>query len=305
MRHEQLLFIVGLSFVLTGCFETLPTAQEFSKLMPLLKAPSLKDKNAAIARAWDDASLACRAEHKPIGSYCEQLKVEGGFLGCAASKFSEAAKSLSYPAPDQIWVWRNCVMQTSGLLRDGVYMSRPDIERRVAACQAKLDPEPEYPVRQSGWLGAFADYLTPGEKEPLRAVVPSDFGIHQSRVALVSCDSRFPVQNSAERQMNSSATLPVAERPPVPVGSTQLATETTTQPPADPEVSKDIQKQAANRKPTGNGPALRNPTDLKRRSVEDRGEGKATPSKTETNALKSCPIPGACGPSVPVGAVNR
>jgi hypothetical protein len=303
MHRTSIVVVLGLSFVLSGCLESLPKSQELSRLLPSLKAPSLKDRNATIAQAWDEASQSCRAEHKPKGSFCEQLKEEGGFLACTATKFTDAARTLGYPASDQIWVWRNCVMSTASLLKDGVYMSRPELERRVASCQARLEPEPEYPVRQSGWLGTISDLVVTGEKESLKAVVPADFGIQQSRVALVSCEARFsspssPVAGNA-MPVNVTTVQPQASNTslPAPIVSSQQ--------PVDSVQNAQSARPTPSKKFASSSTAQRPSNESREGAKSDTSDAQMRAGRLEPNVMKSCPIPGACGPTVPLGAVSR
>ena len=303
MRQTSVFFVVGLSLVLSGCIESLPKSQDFSRLIPSLKAPSLKDKNATIAKAWDEASQSCRAEHKPRGSFCEQLKEEGGFLACTATKFTDAARSFGYPASDQIWVWRSCVMTTASLLKDGVYMSRPELERRVSTCQAKLEPEPEYPVRQSGWFGTISDLVTTGEKESLKAVVPGDFGIQQSRVALISCEARFSTTSPSGAVGTTPVNIPAAQSqaPNAPL----LTPVASVQPPIDQVQTGQSLKQTPVKKLASSNSAQKPASESRGGPRLDSGDAQIRAGKSELSALKSCPIPGACGLTVPVGAVSR
>ncbi|HAB48255.1 MAG TPA: hypothetical protein DCE31_08855, partial [Lautropia sp.] len=162
----RLALLLSLGLSLSACFETIPKLQDLA-LPSLPTSPGLKERNASIARAWDQASLGCRAQHKPRGSFCEQLKTEGEYLSCAASGFTASAEKLRYPAQDQIWVWHNCVMTTASLLKDGIYLSKPELEKRMASCQARLDPEPEFQVRQSGWLAPLVNMVLSDDKEAL------------------------------------------------------------------------------------------------------------------------------------------
>jgi hypothetical protein len=263
--------------------------------MPSLpSSPGLKERNASVARAWDQASLTCRAQHKPRGAFCEQLKTEGEYLSCAASRFTSAAERLRYPAQDQIWVWHNCVMTTANLLKDGFYLSKPELEKRMAACQARLDPEPEFPVRQSGWLGPLVNMVITEDKEPLRAVMPGDFAVNQSRIALASCESRFapPREESKPQAQQSPAAMPVAA---------PVVTPVVIPPPPGVNDGSDTTRKSQTRKsvPVKDAkPVATKPSDKAPRVSVD---GKAAPDMT----VKACPIPGACGPSVPADAVGR
>ena len=165
MRAISRLILVVSAFILAGCLETIP---KMPSIDDLPASPTLKDRNAAIAQAWDKASLECRSQYKPRGSFCEQLKTEGEFLSCSAERFAKSAQALRYPAPDKIWVWHNCVKTTANLLRDGAYLTKPEIEKRMSACQARFDPEPEFPVRQSGWFAPLVALISTDDKETVR-----------------------------------------------------------------------------------------------------------------------------------------
>ncbi len=287
--------LIGLGVGLSGCLETMPKMPSLADMPSLPSSPGLKERNASVARAWDQASLTCRAQHKPRGAFCEQLKTEGEYLSCAASRFTSAAERLRYPAQDQIWVWHNCVMTTANLLKDGFYLSKPELEKRMAACQARLDPEPEFPVRQSGWLGPLVNMVITEDKEPLRAVMPGDFAVNQPRIALASCESRFapPREESKPQAQQSPAAMPVAAPvvtpvvipPPPGVAAENGATS------KKPQARKSVPVKDAK-------PVAAKPSDKAPRVSAD---GKAAPDMT----VKACPIPGACGPSVPADAVGR
>lgn len=287
--------LIGLGVGLSGCLETMPKMPSLADIPSLPSSPGLKERNASVARAWDQASLTCRAQHKPRGAFCEQLKTEGEYLSCAASRFTSAAERLRYPAQDQIWVWHNCVMTTANLLKDGFYLSKPELEKRMAACQARLDPEPEFPVRQSGWLGPLVNMVITEDKEPLRAVMPGDFAVNQSRIALASCESRFapPREETKPQAQQSPAAMPVSAPvvtpvvipPPPGVAAENGAT------PKKPQARKSVPVKDAK-------PIAAKPSDKAPRVSAD---GKAAPDMT----VKACPIPGACGPSVPADAVGR
>ncbi|NCV15718.1 MAG: hypothetical protein EBV49_14710 [Betaproteobacteria bacterium] len=63
----RLALLLSLGLSLSACFETIPKLQDLA-LPSLPTSPGLKERNASIARAWDQASLGCRAQHKPRGS---------------------------------------------------------------------------------------------------------------------------------------------------------------------------------------------------------------------------------------------
>jgi len=286
--------LIGLGVGLSGCLETMPKMPSLADIPSLPSSPGLKERNASVARAWDQASLTCRAQHKPRGAFCEQLKTEGEYLSCAASRFTSAAERLRYPAQDQIWVWHNCVMTTANLLKDGFYLSKPELEKRMAACQARLDPEPEFPVRQSGWLGPLVNMVITEDKEPLRAVMPGDFAVNQPRIALASCESRFapPREETKPQAQQSPAAMPVAA---------PVVTPVVIPPPPGVNDGSDATRKSQTRKsvPVKDAkPVATKPSDKAPRVSVD---GKAAPDMT----VKACPIPGACGPSVPADAVGR
>lgn len=292
----RLALLLSLGLSLSACFETIPKLQDLA-LPSLPTSPGLKERNASIARAWDQASLGCRAQHKPRGSFCEQLKTEGEYLSCAASGFTASAEKLRYPAQDQIWVWHNCVMTTASLLKDGIYLSKPELEKRMASCQARLDPEPEFQVRQSGWLAPLVNMVLSDDKEALRAVMPGDFAVNQPRLALVSCEARFaPPRDEAK---------PLSQQSPVAVPVSMPAVVTPVVIPPPPGVSSEsgeaVKKpQARKAVPTKDVKTVGNkPADKQQRSTTP--DGKPVPDMT----VKACPIPGACGPTVPPDAIGR
>ncbi|NBP40103.1 MAG: hypothetical protein EBX30_10175 [Betaproteobacteria bacterium] len=287
--------IVSLSCLLiAGCFESMPKLS-LTGDSPLLPAsPALKDRNAALARAWDQSSLNCRVQFNPRGGFCEQLKTEGEFLQCAATRLTDAAEKLRYPAPDLIRVWHNCVMSTASLLRDGYYLTKPEIEKRVSACQAKLDPEPEFPVRQSGWLGPVLTMLTTEDKEPLRAVMPGDFGVANSRIALPTCEARFKPIVTESRQTPLAEKLSEEAVVAKPVSAPALSTA-------------PAREEEAEKKPQAKRTV--NTRDAKvvsaRPSSGKQAPVSADPRSSQGLAATYCPIPGACGPTVPADAVKR
>jgi len=289
MRTIYTLILVISSLVLAGCLETVPKTYMVDDLP---YAPTLKYRNASIAQAWDRASLDCRSQNKPKGSFCEQLKTEGEFLSCSADRFAKAAQVLRYPAPDKIWVWHNCVQTTANLLRDGFYLTKRDIEKRMAECQAKFDPEPEFQVRQSGWLGSLVSMVTTNEKEPLQAVLPSDFGVNQSQVALPNCAARFAPQAQPVTEVRPVPTATAVEQVLVPVTA-----------PTEPiESSKPASKQAVKPKPRN----AVSTSDVKPTATSNLARSGASSSANQLPEMKgACPIPGACGPSVPPDAVKR
>lgn len=289
MRTIISLFLLISAFALAGCLETIPkvgSGDDFPY------APTLKDRNATIAQAWDRASLDCRSQNKPKGSFCEQLKTEGEFLSCSAERFVKAAQTLRYPAPDKIWVWHNCVQTTANLLRDGFYLSKRDIEKRMSECQARFDPEPEFPVRQSGWLGPLVAMVTTNEKEPIQAVLPGDFGVNQSQIALPSCTARFAPQAQ-----------PVAEIRAVPVAVPVQQAVVPVVAPAEPvESPKAATKQVVKPKPRN----AVSTADVKATGGSNLARSGSSSGVSQTPEMKgACPIPGACGPSVPPDAVKR
>jgi len=289
MRTIYKLILVISSLVLAGCLETVPKTYIVDDFP---YAPTLKDRNASIAQAWDRASLDCRSQNKPKGSFCEQLKTEGEFLSCSADRFAKAAQVLRYPAPDKIWVWHNCVQTTANLLRDGFYLTKRDIEKRMAECQAKFDPEPEFQVRQSGWLGSLVSMVTTNDKEPLQAVLPSDFGVNQSQLALPNCAARFAPQ-----------VQPVAEVRPVPTAAAVQQVLVPVTAPTEPvESSKPASKQTVKPKPRN----AVSTSDVKSTATSNLARSGSSSSANQSPEMKgACPIPGACGPSVPLDAVKR
>jgi len=298
--------LLGVATLLAGCFETLPK-QLASADLPFL--PTLRDRNAVVAEAWDRASLECRAQHKPRGGFCEQLKSEGEFLACSSERFASAASALRYHAVDKIWVWRNCVATTANLLRDGYYLSRNQIERRMAACQARLDPEPEYAVRQSGLLSPFVAMLATGDKIPLPAVVPNDFGLNEPQIALPTCAARFSPLTESKPDVRAVAmalppTVPPEPAPPPPapvivevpapravLPAAEQETKEVAKPPARPRARTAVGTKDV--KPTANtSPASRTAVPI-------------SPASRTPLTVGACPIPGACGPTVPVDAVGK
>lgn len=290
MRAISRLFLVISALALAGCLETMP---KLPVIDDLPASPTLKDRNAAVAQAWDKASLDCRAQHKPRGSFCEQLKTEGEFLSCSAERFAKTAQALRYPAPDKIWVWHNCVKTTANLLRDGAYLSKQDIEKRMTACQARLDPEPEFPVRQSGWFAPLVALISTDDKQTVQAVLPGDFGVNQSQVALPSCAARFAPQTQATvepKPVGVSAPvqplLPVVTPPQIESADAVKPTKQSTKPKSLNAVSTSSVKSTS--------------------SANVARSGSSTSSVSGSTEMKgACPIPGACGPSVPPDAVKR
>ncbi|NBO82269.1 MAG: hypothetical protein EBU75_05375 [Betaproteobacteria bacterium] len=289
MRTIYRLFLVVFAFALAGCLETMPKVGSFDDIP---YAPTLKDRNATIAQAWDKASLDCRSQNKPRGSFCEQLKIEGEFLSCSADRFAKAAQALRYPAPDKMWVWHNCVQTTANLLRDGFYLSKRDIEKRMSECQAKFDPEPEFPVRQSGWLAPLVAMITTNDKEPIQAVLPGDFALNQSQVALPNCLARF-----------APLAQPLAEVKPVPVvaAPVQEAVVPVVTPTEPMETSK-TSRQTVKPKPRNTVSTA----DVKSTATGNLARSAPSSAANQSPEVKGgCPIPGACGPSVPPDAVKR
>jgi hypothetical protein len=271
----------------------LETIPKIPSIDDLPASPTLKDRNAAIAQAWDKASLECRSQYKPRGSFCEQLKTEGEFLSCSAERFAKSAQALRYPAPDKIWVWHNCVKTTANLLRDGAYLTKPEIEKRMSACQARFDPEPEFPVRQSGWFAPLVALISTDDKETVQAVLPGDFGINQSQVALPSCAARFAPQPQAIAEPKPVAVvapvqslLPAVTPPQIESSDATKPSQQGTKPRARNAVS------TSSVKPTSGGNAAKPGSNL-------------SPASTTPEMKGACPIPGACGPSVPPDAVKR
>jgi hypothetical protein len=290
MRAISRLILVVSAFILAGCLETIP---KIPSIDDLPASPTLKDRNAAIAQAWDKASLECRSQYKPRGSFCEQLKTEGEFLSCSAERFAKSAQTLRYPAPDKIWVWHNCVKTTANLLRDGAYLTKPEIEKRMSACQARFDPEPEFPVRQSGWFAPLVALISTDDKETVQAVLPGDFGINQSQVALPSCAARFAPQPQAIAEPKPVAVvapvqslLPAVTPPQIESSDATKPSQQGTKPRARNAVS------TSSVKPTSGGNAAKPGSNL-------------SPASTTPEMKGACPIPGACGPSVPPDAVKR
>ena len=286
-------FVLGfLALLLAGCLETMP---KVGYLDDLPNAPTLRDRNALIAQAWDRASLDCRSQHKPKGAFCEQLKTEGEFLSCSAERFAKSAQALRYPAPDKIWVWHNCVQTTANLLRDGFYLSKRDIEKRMTECQARFEPEPEFPVRQSGWFAPLLAMVTTNDKEPVQAVLPGDFSVNQSQVALPNCAARFAPQVQPVAEVKPAAVVmpvqpvavPVVAAPAEPVDDGKPAAKQAVKPRARNAVS------TADVKPTASS------------NVARSGTGSGPGSIPSPEMKGACPIPGACGPSVPADAVKR
>ncbi|NBP40180.1 MAG: hypothetical protein EBS54_03050 [Betaproteobacteria bacterium] len=294
MRTIFRLFIMMVAAALAGCFETLPRLPSIDDLPA---SPTLKDRNAAVAQAWDKASLDCRAQHKPKGSFCEQLKTEGEFLSCSAERFAKAAQSLRYPSPDKIWVWHNCVKTTANLLQDGLYLTRPDIDKRMTACQSKLDPEPEFPVRQSGWFAPLIAFVSASDREPVQAVMPGDFGVNQSQVALPSCAARFAPQVQAAPEGKPIAIVaPVS--PSAPVVQAPVV-----QAPADAAEPVNPTKQMT--KPRARNAVATSEVKSTSSLNPVRPGSSASASSASPEMKGACPIPGACGPTVPPDAVKR
>ena len=290
MRTICRLFVVGFALVLAGCLETMPKLPRIDDLPAL---PTLKDRNAAVAQAWDRASLDCRAQYKPRGTFCEQLRTEGEFLSCSAEGFAKSAQALKYPAPDKIWVWHNCVQTTANLLRDGYFLSRRDIDKRMTDCQAKLDPEPEFPVRQTGFFSPLIAMVTTGEKDPVQAVMPGDFGVNQSQVALPTCAARFaPQQQPVAEVKPTTVSIPIQPTAPIAVQ----------QPPPEPVELSKPSKQIVKAKPRNTVSTA----DVKSTDSSNLARSGSGPGSNVSPEMKgACPIPGACGPSVPPDAVKR
>jgi len=290
MRTICRLFVVGFAMVLAGCLETMPKLPRIDDLPAL---PTLKDRNAAVAQAWDRASLDCRAQYKPRGTFCEQLRTEGEFLSCSAEGFAKSAQALKYPAPDKIWVWHNCVQTTANLLRDGYFLSRRDIDKRMTDCQAKLDPEPEFPVRQTGLFSPLIAMVTTGEKDPVQAVMPGDFGVNQSQVALPTCAARFaPQPQPVAESKPQTITAPVP--PPAPIAIQQ-------QPPEPVEAIKPGKQVVKPRQRNAVSTA-----DVKPTAASNLARSGSNSSANQSPEMTgACPIPGACGPTVPPDAVKR
>jgi len=290
-----------------GCLETLPRAVSVDQLPAL---PTLRDRNAAVAEAWDRASFDCRSQHKPRGSFCEQLKIEGDFLACSSQQFARSASALRYPALDKIWVWHNCVNTTASLLRDGYYLTRNQIEKRVANCQARLDPEPEFPIRQSGLFAPFLSLVTTGDTAPLPAVLPGDFGLQDSRVALPTCAARFPALVEASPEPRSLAVVlppPAPVSPPPPPQIVEVFIERAA-PASVPEAQQQPQKDDTKSKPKPRARATVNARDVKSTgNPSPIGRSPAASTNLSGTPLMTgaCPIPGACGPTVPADAVGK
>jgi len=276
MRTICRLFVVGFALVLAGCLETMP---KLSGANDLPASPTLKDRNAAVAQAWDRASLDCRAQYKPRGTFCEQLRTEGEFLSCSAEGFAKSAQAFKYPSPDKIWVWHNCVQTTANLLRDGFFLSKREIEKRMSDCQAKLDTEPEFPVRQTGFFS------------PLIAMVT--FGVNQSQVALPTCAARFaPQQQPVAEVKPTTVSIPIQPTAPIAVQ----------QPPPEPVELSKPSKQIVKSKPRNTVSTA----DVKSTGSSNLGRsGSGSGSNVSPEMKGACPIPGACGPSVPPDAVKR
>jgi hypothetical protein len=293
MRVIYKIAVLTAAFVLSGCVETLP---KIPSINDLPASPTLKDRNAAVAQAWDRASLECRAQFKPKGSFCEQLKTEGEFLSCSAERFAKSASALRYPAQDKIWVWHNCVRTTANQLKDGLYLSKAEIDKRMLACQARLDPEPEFPVRQSGWFAPVLAMIRADDKESVQAVLPGDFGINQSQVALPSCAARFAPQPQPQPQAAVEVKpLPVA----APVASPGTASSSSSNIPVEPT-------KAAGQALTKSKPKASVSTkDVASVSANNVARSQGTYAPTATEQKGACPIPGACGPTVPPDAVKR
>lgn len=292
MRTLFRLMFLAFAALLAGCLETMPKMPSIDDLPP---SPTLRDRNAAVAQAWDRASLDCRAQHKPKGAFCDQLKTEGEFLSCSAERFAKSAQALRYPLPDKIWVWHNCVKTTANQLRDGYYLSRQEIDKRMMACQARLDPEPEFPVRQSGWFAPVIAMFSTEDTQSVQAVLPGDFGMNQSQVALPSCAARFAPQAQAPQDFRPVAVAAPVLPPPPPVPTT----------PVTPPVAEQPEKQAQKRRSSPRASVSTNV--VKPTASSNVGRPGTTSSTTSmTPEMKgACPIPGACGPTVPADAVRR
>ena len=293
MRTLYRLIFLAFAASLAGCLETIPKISSIDDLPP---SPTLRDRNAAIAQAWDRASLDCRAQFKPRGAFCEQLKTEGEFLFCSSERFARAAQALRYPLPDKIWVWHNCVKTTANQLRDGYYLSRSEIDRRMTACQAKLDPEPEFPVRQSGWFAPLVAMLSTDDKESVQAVLPGDFGMNQSQVALPNCAARFAPQAQVPQEVKPIAVVaPVL--PQAPIAPAELTTT--------PVAPEQPVKEAPRRKPSSRNAVSSNVVKPTAATTATRSGSASSPSSLVPEMKGACPIPGACGPTVPPDAVKR
>lgn len=297
--------VLTLALLLTACVETLPKVN-FQDGLP--NAPTLKDKNASIALAWDRASLDCRTQHKPKGAFCEQLKIEGEFLSCSADRFANSAVSLRYPAPDSLWVWHNCVKTTANLLLDGYYLSKQEIERRLNSCQARFDPEPEFPTRQSGWLAPLVALFVTNDKEALRAVLPGDFGINQPQVALSTCAARFAPQVQGPAA-DARPTPVVDARPPssdaVPQNSNAASQAVLPAVLSTPPEAETSSRQKAKPR-TASLSSSKESTSSRAASASNRAGSTGSGVASSSIEMKgACPIPGACGPSVPADAVKR
>jgi len=313
MRSIAWFFLMGASFLMVGCLETLPRSGPVDGIPAL---PTLKDRNAAVAEAWDRASLDCRSQHKPRGGFCEQLKTEGEFLACSSERFAKAASALRYPAIDKIWVWHNCVATTANLLRDGFYLTRSQIDRRVANCQARIDLESEFPVRQSGLLAPFVAMVTTGDKAGVPAVLPGDFGLQESQVALPTCAARFPPHAEARPEPRAVAVLLPPPAPALPAPPPQIIQVMVEAPPPVVEASEESKKAGPEeiKKEPAKLPAkprARNAVSAKdvksTAGTNPSSRAPTTPANPSTVPMMSgaCPIPGACGPTVPVDAVGR
>ena len=73
MKIFRLTLLMAVFISLAGCLESLPKTVSSGDFPSLPLSPTLKDRNAALARAWDQASLTCRSQYSSRGSYCEQL----------------------------------------------------------------------------------------------------------------------------------------------------------------------------------------------------------------------------------------
>jgi hypothetical protein len=314
MRNVTSVILIVVSLLMAGCLETLPRSGPIDGIPAL---PTLKERNAAVAEAWDRSSLDCRSQHKPRGGFCEQLKTEGEFLACSSERFAKAASALRYPAIDKIWVWHNCVATTANLLRDGFYLTRSQIDRRVANCQARIDLESEFPVRQSGFFAPFLAMVTTGDKAGVPAVLPSDFGLQESQVALPTCSARFPPQAEARPEPRGLAVMLPPPAPALPTPPPQIIQVVVEAPPPPvvvaPEESKKVVPDESKKEPAKVAvkPRARNAvsaSDVKSTAGAAPGlRAPTTPSNPSTVPLMTgaCPIPGACGPTVPADAVGK
>jgi len=167
--------------------------------------------------------------------------------------------------------------------------------------------------------------VSTGDKVGVPAVLPGDFGLQESQVALPTCAARFPPQAEVRLEPRGLAVVLPPPAPALPTPPPQIIQVVVEAPPppvvAAPEentkVVPDEGKKAVadgSKKETVRGsakPRARNTvsaSDVKSTGgASSLSRAPTTPSSPSTVPLMTgaCPIPGACGPTVPADAVGK